>query len=92
MSAWFEAGMANGRLVDLLIVFIVAEALLLAAHHRLTGRGVRLRDVAMNLLAGLCLMAALRCALAASGWPWVAGWLALSGVMHAADIAQRWRR
>lgn len=92
MNAWFEAGFANGRLVDLLIAFTVAEALLLAAHHRLTGRGVRPREVVMNLLSGLCLMAALRCALAASGWPWIAGWLALSGAMHATDIVRRWRR
>ena len=88
MEHWF----AGGRIVDLLIAFTIAEALALLAWFRLAGRGVRPREFLLNLLSGLCLMAALRCALAASAWTWIAGWLLLSGLAHGADMVRRWKR
>ncbi len=87
MEAWF----AGGRIVDALIVLTVLEGLALVAHHRLTGRGVRPRDFLANLTAGLCLMAALRGAMAGSGWWWIAAWLAAAGFAHGFDLWRRWR-
>lgn len=80
------------HLVDLVIGFTVLEGLLIAAYHRLTGRGLAPTDYALNLLAGLCLMFALRCAL--FGWPelWIMLFLASSGVAHGTDLVLRWRR
>lgn len=80
------------HLVDLVIGFAVTEGLLIAGYHRLTGRGLAPADYALNLLAGLCLMFALRCAL--FGWPelWIMLFLASSGVAHGTDLVLRWRR
>jgi hypothetical protein len=45
-----------------------------------------------NLLAGACLLMALRSALSGSGWAWIAAWLFAALVAHLADLARRWRR
>ena len=88
MDAWF----ASGRIVDLLLAFTALEGLALIAHHRLTGRGVRPRDFLANLVSGLCLMGALRSALAASHWRWTAAFLLAAGLAHGFDLLLRWRR
>jgi hypothetical protein len=46
----------------------------------------------MNLLAGLCLMLALRCTLQGYEWFWGAGCLAASGLAHLTYLRQRWLR
>jgi hypothetical protein len=88
--AGLAALFASGRIVDIVLAFTVVEALGLAAYHRLTGRGIAMRDVAATLLSGLCLMIALRCVLSGAWWGWVG--LCLSGalVAHVADLARRW--
>jgi hypothetical protein len=53
-------------LVDTVIALTVAEGLALWIFWRRTGRGVAPRDYACNLVSGLCLMLALRCALGAA--------------------------
>lgn len=49
-------------------------------------------DVLPNLASGLCLMLALRSALAGWAWPFTLGGLAASGLLHAWDLRRRWRR
>jgi hypothetical protein len=79
-------------LVDTVIALTVAEGLALWIFWRRTGRGVAPRDYACNLVSGLCLMLALRCALGAAA-PWtVLAWLSAAGLAHATDIASRWRK
>ena len=78
--------------VDLVIGLTVIEGLALALYHRHTGKGVRIGDFAVNLVSGLCLMLALRGALAASSWLWIVAWLAAAGLAHATDLWRRWRR
>lgn len=79
-------------LVDGVIALTVAEGLALWAFWRATGRGVAPRHYACNLLSGLCLMLALRCALAgAPAWA-VLAWLSAAGLAHATDIARRWKK
>jgi hypothetical protein len=82
---------ASGRIVDLILALMAAEAVVLAVHYRRTGRGVALPDLAVNLAAGAGLLLALRAALTGAGWTWTAGWLALALAAHLADLARRWR-
>ncbi|WP_066258931.1 hypothetical protein [Hydrogenophaga flava] len=79
-------------LVDAAIAITLAEWLGLVVYHRLTGRGLAPRSFQWNLVSGLCLMAALRCALLDLAWTWGAGCLAASGAAHLAYLRQRWRR
>jgi hypothetical protein len=44
------------------------------------------------LLAGACLMLALRAALVGASWEWVAAPMAGAGVAHLLDLRLRWRR
>ena len=82
----------SGRMVDLVLGLVALEAIALSIYHHRTGRGIATRDLAGNLLAGTCLLAALRCALVQSGWEWIALWLAASLIAHLYDIGRRWRR
>ena len=88
LAQWFQGTL----LIDALIALTLAEALALELYWRFTGRGASLRDVGLNLLAGLMLMLALRSTLAASGWAWTAAFLAASGAAHASDLRLRWKR
>jgi hypothetical protein len=80
------------RLVDAVLAITLAEAIALVLLHRLAGRGVPPADWGLNLLSGLCLMLAMRGALAQAGWGWMAACLAAAGLAHGLDIARRWRR
>ena len=79
-------------LIDLVIALTAVEALALAAYHRRTGRGVPVGDFAANLVAGLCLMFALRSALGGAGGAAIAVFLLGAGVAHGTDLWRRWRR
>lgn len=85
-------GLSSAVVVDLVIGLTVIEGLALALYRRHTGKGVRIGDFAVNLVSGLCLMLALRGALAASSWLWIVAWLAAAGLAHAIDLALRWPR
>jgi hypothetical protein len=82
---------ASGRVVDLLLLLLALEGLLLIAWHRRSGRGIPPAEVLGFLLAGACLMLALRAALTGAGWQVVGLWLALGGVAQAYDLWRRWR-
>jgi hypothetical protein len=83
---------SSAFLVDLAIAITLAEGLGLALYHRFTGRGLPPEAYALNLLSGLCLMLALRCALQGELWIWGAGCLAASGLAHLIYLRQRWLR
>lgn len=85
-----QLGMA--QLVDVVIAFTLVEGGVLAAYHRLTGKGVALHDFIANMVSGVCLMLALRCVLRDGPAPWVALLLLFAGMAHATDIWLRWRR
>lgn len=73
--------------VDLVLAIVVVEVAYLA------WRGRRRPGVAIDLVLafapGVCLMLALRAALAGAGWPWVAAFLAASLPFHLADVDRR---
>jgi hypothetical protein len=82
----------SGHLVEAILALTVVEWLVFALHHRVTGRGFDPLLLGPNLLAGFCLLLALRGALLGAGWVWVAA--ALSGALlaHVTDLAVRWNR
>ncbi|GJE28571.1 hypothetical protein [Methylobacterium organophilum] len=87
-----EGLFASGRIVDLILVLVVAETLGLVWLRRVLGRGPSLPALLPSLLAGVGLMLALRAALLGSAWTSIAPWLALSLLAHLADLALRFAR
>lgn len=82
--------MPSGLLIDLVIGFTALEGLTLALYHRLTGRGLAPAAYGLNLVAGLCLMLAVRSVIAAEPGPGMVPWLAASGIAHGTDLWRRW--
>ena len=80
---------SSGRVVDIILFFVFLEAVYIAVHRGKTGRGVRLREVAAGMLAGVFLLLALRCALVDERWPWIATWLLFALIAHLSDLAGR---
>lgn len=78
-------------IANIAIAFTLLEGLALLVVHRLTGRGLEPQDFLLNLLAGICLMLAIRAALGAA-WTAIPLFLIASGAMHGCDIALRLRR
>jgi hypothetical protein len=77
--------------IDAVLVLTLLEGAVLALwFRRRAGRSPR--DLWLAWLSGLCLMAALRGAVAGWGAAWVLGWLGASGALHAWDLRQRWHR
>lgn len=85
-----EALFASGRIVDLILALVALEAAALWAWGRWRASGLPgFPDLLPNLLAGACLLVALRGALAGAPWPWIAAPLALSLLAHLADLRRR---
>lgn len=78
--------------VDVVIAITLLECAALALHRRLTGAGMALRDIALNMASGLALMLALRSALSDAHAAWILACLLAAGLAHGADITLRWRR
>lgn len=85
MEAWF----ASGRIIDAILVLVAAEAVLLLALHRRTGRGPAPLPLLCNLASGAALMLALRAALVGAEWPVVALCLAAALGAHLGDLGPR---
>ena len=83
---------SSGLVADLVLALMALEAGLLAWYRRRHGRGVPIGEMVAFLVAGACLVLALRAALVGASWGWVAAALAGAGAAHAADLALRWRR
>ena len=83
---------ASGRVVELILGFMLVEAVVLVIYHRRSGRGVRPLDLAFNLAAGALLLLALRTALVDPDPLAPAPYLAVALFAHLADLARRWQR
>lgn len=79
-------------LVDAVIAFTLCEGLLLTWWHYRTGRGVAPSQFLANLVSGLCLMLALRSALAHGAGAVMLLWVMAAGLAHGVDLWRRWRR
>lgn len=85
-------GVSNSQLIDMVIAVTLIECGILIFYHRFTKRGLAPQDYLLNLGAGLCLMLALRSALAEAGWGWMVLCLMAAGLAHGVDLWTRWRR
>ena len=87
MAAWI----ANGRVLDVILIGMALEAVALLTMWRAAGRGVAPSDLLPNLLSGMCLLLAMRAGLTGAWWGWVS--LPLLGALafHVTDLANRWR-
>ena len=81
----------SGRIVDIMIVFVIVEVIVLLVYERFTGRGVAPYSLLVNVGAGGSLMLALRAVFSEADWTIIAACLVASLVFHALDILQRWR-
>ena len=86
------SALSAASIVDLAIAVTVLEALGLLLYRRLSGRGIATVEWLPNLCSGLMLMLALRASLAGAPWPWIVTPVAVSGVVHLADMSWRWSR
>ncbi len=84
-----ESLFASGRIVDLALGVLLAEALLLSFLYWRRGRAAEALRLLPFLLAGGCLLAAMRTALAGGAWPVMAFWLSAALLAHLADLALR---
>jgi hypothetical protein len=79
----------SGRLIDIILLLVALEIFLLRS---LRSRGAPpVVALLPNLLAGACLLLALRLALGQASWVWLALALVASLVAHLMDLRQRWR-
>jgi hypothetical protein len=81
---------ASGRIVDVILAVVALESVVLVLLRTWFGSGPGLVQLIPNLLAGVCLMVALRLALVGEPWPEIATALGAALVAHLADLASRW--
>jgi len=82
----------SGRIVDIMIAFVVIEIVALLVYRRLTGRGVPTYSLLVNIGAGGSLMLALKAVFGGAAWTIVAACLLGALVFHTLDVAQRWQK
>lgn len=92
MTAFASGFFASGRVADLVLGLLALEAVLLLAYHRRTGRGIPAPVLLPNLLAGACLVLALRAALTGAHWGWTALALLAALAAHGLDLGMLWRQ
>jgi hypothetical protein len=72
---------ASGRIVDFILVLMAVETAAVLVFRRRTGRGPEPVEFLLTVLAGACLLLALRGALTGTGGAWIA--LCLLGALGA---------
>jgi hypothetical protein len=85
-----EEAFQSGFVLDVILWFVMLEAVLLGVWRKVTGRGPALWSLLPNLVAGAALVLTARLALADAWWGWLAGALLLALTAHALDLRQRW--
>ena len=84
-----QALFADGRAVDIAIMFIALEFAYLLWRAPQAQRGSFVVNLIFALGPGVCLMLALRCALTDAHVIWIAFWLAASLPLHVGDVMRR---
>ncbi len=83
---------ASGRIIDVILVAVALEAAVLAVLRSRFGIGPGLIRMLANLIAGICLMVAVRLALVYAPWTEIAAALLAALIAHLADLTGRWHR
>ena len=84
--------LVSPRVIDLILLAVVAEGVGLVLLYRLTGRGIAPGVLLPNLLAGGFLFLALRLVLVDAALQWVALSLLMALCAHLGELALRWQR
>ena len=92
MNAWFGQLFVSGRIIDVILLMVAAEAALLAWLGRRSGRASLFADVAPTLVSGALLLLTVRAALGGAWWGWIALILTLALLSHSVDLLLRWRK
>ncbi|MFK8032157.1 MAG: hypothetical protein AB8G18_18145 [Gammaproteobacteria bacterium] len=82
----------TGRIVDIMVLFVLVEVAVLLAYRFRTGRGIAPLSLLLNVGAGGSLMLALGATLKNMGFAMIGFFLVLSLVFHIADLVKRWPR
>ena len=82
----------SGRLIDLALIVTGIELVVLMLRRRITKRGLSALDLVGQLLAGACLLLALRCALSGGDQTWTLLFFSASLPAHLFDLARRLRK
>lgn len=82
---------ASGRIVELILLLMLGEAIALSAYYYLTGKGLEPLEVLIALVPGACLLLALRGALTDARWTSIAAWLVAALITHLTDLWLRRR-
>lgn len=85
LEAWVE----SGRIADLVLLVLVIEAVIVAIAWRRSAAGLQLLA---GLVAGGCLVLALRAALVGQGTAWIFLYLALALLAHLIELRLVWAR
>lgn len=83
--------LADGRLVEAILLLVLAEAILLALLLRRPPARRRLAPLLATLASGAALLLALRAALVGAGAVWIAAFLLAALVAHIVDLRLRLR-
>ena len=83
---------SSGRIVDIMVLFVVVEVTALIVYWRRTGRGIPTIPLIANVGAGGSLMLALGATLKGLDVSIIALCLVASLVFHITDLALRWKR
>lgn len=93
--AFIDQLIGSGRVVDLILAVLALELVLAFAArkqlHTLTRGRLSPVQLLVGALPGAAILLALRSALTGGPWQAIAGWLAVSFVLHLADLAARAR-
>ncbi|KIZ41243.1 hypothetical protein OO17_15705 [Rhodopseudomonas palustris] len=82
---------ASGHFVDLVLLFLVVEAIAVVGYWRRTRRGIRPAEFLPGLCSGALMLLALRVTLAGGGWLVPTLCLGAAGIAHLIDVSRRWR-
>lgn len=82
----------SGHIADVIIALMVVESVVLISLGWARGRGIPPLQIITTIGAGLCLVLALRAAMTASDWRFIAAFLAAALIAHLADLLARWPR
>ena len=92
MTVWLPQWATGAGLVDAIIALTLVEITVLLLYHHQTKRGLAPLDYLLNVISGLCLMLALRCAMSGNAWYFISAFLLAAGFAHVTDIVLRLRK
>ncbi|MFK7892615.1 MAG: hypothetical protein AB8B63_17490 [Granulosicoccus sp.] len=82
----------SGRIVDIMVLFVIIEVIILIIYWQRTGRGVPTVPLLANIGAGGSLMLALGATMKGMSTTTIMLCLLASLIFHMTDLAMRWQR